>query len=323
MGGSRLLCLNVAFAFGTVAFQTGFSGVSGGSTTTTTSPCDFADEANFASVGGGECNVAVGFGAHVGGGSSNSADGSEVVTVPSLLSGAASVGGGSANTAEGGGAVLGGANGLASNLGAVAGGYNNTASGIASFVGGGFANEASGDLAFVGGGEANTASGQCASIAGGSSNAVSGDSSAAIGLNAAVVHDHALVINLKPAAPCNSKGDNTVNICAPNGVFVNGVELTGDRRQLREAAAENFGDSDSDRVAALAQSMQVLSERAASHAKSAAAAAAGAFLKSADVSELQDRVDDLAVGAEELSAVAGAVNAKLRAAEAVRRALSA
>ena len=240
-------------------------------------------------------------------------------TLPGFVSGPAAVGGGSGNTAAGGGVVLGGINGGAANAGAVAGGYNNTAVGIVSFVGGGSENEAYGDASFIGGGLANTASGECALIPGGYSNAVSGDNSVAMGKNAAVAHNHALVISLKPAATCNSKGDNTINICAPNGVFVNGVELAADRRQLREGV-EEIGDADADRVAALAQSIRGLSERAELHGKTAAATAGPVMF--GDVSERQDRLGKLAVGAEELSIAVGELQEKLSSAEAAQRSLS-
>ena len=167
---------------------------------------------------------------------------------------------------------------------------------------------ASGDAAAVSGGGSNTAQGDCAFVTGGVGNLVSGDDSVAIGLNAAVVHDHALVMNLKPLSACNSKGDNTINICAPNGVFVNGVELTTSRRLLRDSTSESASDT-----AVLARSVEQLAGEAADHAQ----AAAGSRAAAADAMHLsQRRLDALADDAASFASQLEAVAAKLSAAQA-------
>ena len=101
---------------------------------------------DFATVGGGQSNKAMGWSSTIGGGSDNTAN----------LDGS-TVGGGTVNNATG-------------YICTVGGGGTNTASGDASTVGGGFTNMASGPSATVGGGESNTASGVHSTVGGGSSN---------------------------------------------------------------------------------------------------------------------------------------------------------
>jgi hypothetical protein len=96
-------------------------------------------------VGGGDSNTASGYKSTVGGGYGNSASGGTVGTV-SFFSEGSTVGGGAHNTAS-------------NNSSTVAGGKYNMASGHYSTVGGGDQNVASGDWSTVGGGYLNSASG--------------------------------------------------------------------------------------------------------------------------------------------------------------------
>jgi len=102
----------------------------------------------YATVSGGEFNLAQGTFASVSGGTRNEATGAY-----------ASVSGGSLNIASGGAAsVSGGWQNSATDLYAsVSGGGGNTASGFAASVSGGLSNTASGDYASVSGGRSNTA----------------------------------------------------------------------------------------------------------------------------------------------------------------------
>jgi hypothetical protein len=126
----------------------------------------------FATVGGGERNIASGANSTVGGGSSNTA---------SALS--STVAGGGANTASGTRSTIGGgaAHIASGNTSTIAGGSSNTASGTSSTVGGGSGNTASGSASLVAGGNANSASGMYGTVSGGQSNVASGSHSTASG----------------------------------------------------------------------------------------------------------------------------------------------
>jgi len=108
----------------------------------------------YATVSGGERNIASGYTSTVGGGRENTASNDY-----------ATVGGGDRNTASGDRATVGG-------------GFQNTASNGYATVGGGFQNTARGGIATVGGGSRNTASGNYATVGGGFQNTASGDYSA-------------------------------------------------------------------------------------------------------------------------------------------------
>ena len=155
-----------------------------------------------ASIGGGIFNTATGEVATIGGGSSNYAIGRASV-----------VAGGYANAAAG----------VAS---AVVGGSNNEASGFESVVGGGNFNTAVGTLATVAGGAANTATSAFAFIGGGSSNRILAPHSAVLGSNASVRlgHGSSLVLGFTgpTGGPCVSEDSESVSVCAPNGLWVNG-----------------------------------------------------------------------------------------------------
>ena len=121
--------------------------------------------ADYATVGGGEGNIANSDNATVGGGYHNTA--SDFATF---------IGGGYNNTASGSGATVGGggSNTAKNDYAMVGGGEHITATGRAATVAGGSWIVATGDYATVGGGENNTASGQDATVGGGNTNTASG-----------------------------------------------------------------------------------------------------------------------------------------------------
>ena len=147
--------------------------------------------ADFATVGGGEGNSALGFAATVGGGETNAA-----------LGFAATVGGGANNVA-----------------GNVAGNANFAT------VGGGIANTASNEHATVGGGISNTASGKRATVPGGNENAAAGDYSFAAGRRAKADHQGAFVWGDSTDAEIHS-GNNNQFIVRANGGFWFGAVTT-------------------------------------------------------------------------------------------------
>ena len=115
----------------------------------------------WATIGGGQINVASSNWSTVGGGCFNNANGD-----------GATVAGGAYNVAESVYAVVaGGSDDTASAMwSAVVGGNRNVAGGRYSFVGGGTGNEANGQYAFLGGGYWNGAHSQSATVGGGSYN---------------------------------------------------------------------------------------------------------------------------------------------------------
>ena len=100
-------------------------------------------------------------------------------------SGHASVSGGSGNVASGGSSSVScGHNNTASNdYSSVSGGYRNTASGNSASVSGGQSNTANNPASSVSGGQNNTASGNSASVSGGQNNTASGNSASVSGGN--------------------------------------------------------------------------------------------------------------------------------------------
>ena len=145
-----------------------FGVVAGGAYNQAGNANDDRNDANFATVGGGFRNAAIGVAATIGGGNQNTASGFY-----------ATVGGGYEN--------------LASGDATVGGGYRNTAGGPFSTVGGGEKNTASAENATVGGGVMNTASGYGATVPGGYQNAAKGGASTAIGMKAQANHDYSFV----------------------------------------------------------------------------------------------------------------------------------
>ncbi len=171
---------------------------------------------NFATVGGGNGNIATGLEATIAGGYQNNSGGSRSTIgggyqntatnsyatigggVQNTAGGnVATVAGGQQNNASGSGATVGGGylNTATNNFATVPGGYQNTAggphatvgggngntaAGLEAIVGGGFGNNSSGGGATVGGGFANTSSGDLSTVGGGESN-TSSDDSATVG----------------------------------------------------------------------------------------------------------------------------------------------
>ena len=145
--------------------------------------------ADFATVGGGEGNSAMGFASTIGGGETNAA-----------LGFAATVGGGANNVA-----------------GNVAGNANFAT------VGGGIANTASNEHATVGGGIANTASGKRATVPGGQENTAAGDYSFAAGRQAKADHDGAFVWGDSTDAEIHSSNDDQFIVRANGGLWFGAV----------------------------------------------------------------------------------------------------
>ena len=142
---------------------------------------------NYATVGGGQGNLAQGDSATVSGGQTNtaSADWTTVgggqqnrVTAPH-----ATVGGGERNEAQGQSATVGGGllNEAQGSEATVSGGQGNSAKGNSSTVGGGENNLAEGRDATVGGGGLNSARGDFATVPGGNANSADGEYSFAAG----------------------------------------------------------------------------------------------------------------------------------------------
>jgi hypothetical protein len=163
--------------------------------------------ADFATIGGGEGNSALGFATTIGGGEGNSA-----------LGFAATIGGGETNATLGFAATIGGgANNVAGN---VAGNANFAT------VGGGIANTASNEHATVGGGIANTASGKRATVPGGNENTAAGDYSFAAGRRAKADHDGAFVWGDSTDAEIHSGHDDQFIVRASGGLWFGAVTTT-------------------------------------------------------------------------------------------------
>jgi len=145
--------------------------------------------ADFATVGGGEGNSALGFAATIGGGETNAA-----------LGFAATVGGGANNVA-----------------GNVAGNANFAT------VSGGIANTAGNEHATVGGGISNTASGKRATVPGGQENTAAGDYSFAAGWQAKADHDGAFVWGDSTDAEIHSGNDDQFIVRANGGLWFGAV----------------------------------------------------------------------------------------------------
>ena len=148
--------------------------------------------ADFATVGGGEGNSAMGFASTIGGGEANA-----------VLGFAATVGGGTNNVA-----------------GNVAGNANFAT------VSGGIANIASNEHATVGGGIANTASGKRATVPGGNENTAAGDYSFAAGRRAKADHDGAFVWGDSTDAEIHSSNDDQFIVRANGGLWFGAVTTT-------------------------------------------------------------------------------------------------
>ncbi len=139
--------------------------------------------APFASVVGGEYNVANDLGSAVNGGCDNLTGSGTVPTGPCPSTGDEAVGGGLSNAATGiATAIDGGQSNHASGpVAAVSGGLNNAADGLESWIGGGYANTSgNNESAIVGGGE-NTATGEVSTVTGGYYNTATNDEGVVVG----------------------------------------------------------------------------------------------------------------------------------------------
>ena len=148
------------------------------------------------------------------------------------------VGGGYGNTASNYYATVAGgyANTADENSATVGGGFNNTASEWYSTIGGGDANTADGDSATVAGGSSNTASGSRSTVGGGDVNTASGEASFAAGRLADASHDNSFVWG--DAGGGGSAADNTFNVHASGGIYLNGVSQHASDRNKKEAFEE-------------------------------------------------------------------------------------
>eukprot|EP00750_Incisomonas_marina_P030150 INCI731.7.p1 GENE.INCI731.7~~INCI731.7.p1 ORF type:complete len:2186 (-),score=390.77 INCI731.7:636-7193(-) len=181
-------------------------------------------------VSGGAQNYAAAGYAFVGGGAANSVMGSNGVVVGGVRNTATTlgfIGGGEENVINSDlGAIAGGTRNTAGRHSVVGGGSENMAVGVGSVVGGGVRNTVHGDACAALGGRGNTARGFAASIGGGEENTVLGSTSFAVGHHAMANFSRTGVLAFGLTnATCSSAGDSTVNVCADNGFFVNGVRL--------------------------------------------------------------------------------------------------
>jgi hypothetical protein len=161
-----------------------YGSIGGGYGNRTGNDNDDGSDAAFATIGGGNNNVAQGSNSTVGGGNSNAARG--------FIS---TVSGGEGNLAIDSWSYVGGgrfntANGLASMVG---GGQSNASNGAASVVMGGQSNNASGPQSTTGGGSNNTASGAQSTVPGGIGNLAGGSQSFAAGRKANALSDGCFV----------------------------------------------------------------------------------------------------------------------------------
>ena len=101
--------------------------------------------------------------------------------------------------------------------------YANNAVGAFSDIAGGRFNLASGDYTFIGSGFNNSVYGDYSSNLAGLSNIVSGYNSHIIGRYGVNNANNSLAISFSPV--CVNNIEESVNICAKNGIFVNGVSL--------------------------------------------------------------------------------------------------
>jgi hypothetical protein len=153
-------------------------------------------DASYATVGGGQFNIASAWYATVGGGSTNTA--SDNYTT---------VGGGTNNSAEETAATVGG-------------GFYNTASGVSSTVGGGNYNTASGDYATIPGGDSNLAQGNYSFAAGRKARAYNqgcGGSADSTDAYEDCTNDNRFVFRVTNAFYIWTKSDHTAGVLLPTG----------------------------------------------------------------------------------------------------------
>jgi len=216
--------------------------VGGGRINLAGNDADGTDDATFATVGGGQSNIASGAGATVGGGWSNRASANQATVGGgegnTSTGGSATVAGGDFNTASGDQTTVGGgeSNSAVGTYATVGGGYSNiasggseatvgggntnTASGGGATVGGGYHNTASGGSATVPGGEFNTADGEYATVPGGNNNTAGGDYSFAAGYRAKANNQGCFVWGDSTDADFTCNNNNRFQVRASGGVYL-------------------------------------------------------------------------------------------------------
>lgn len=160
------------------------------------------------------------FGSYIGGGRSNTIDGS--------TSNYATIGGGCKILIKGNSVVVGGGelNTSLSNYSSIVGGCKNTIgiSGTSSFIGGGFNNTSNAKGTVIGGGCKNTTNNQFSVIGGGFNNTVLADYSGVLGgCNNTVTgtHSYAVSINSRVIGNCSvALGGSGINATVSNSVYV-------------------------------------------------------------------------------------------------------
>jgi hypothetical protein len=188
-----------------------------------------SDNAQWATVGGGQDNAARAEGATVGGGTFNRAYGYRAVVAGGSTNYAtgqyAAVVGGFSNSASDNRAAIGGGdqNQAAGPYATVAGGRTNVAGGTDVYhatVGGGVDNEATGSEATVSGGNGNAAGGRAAAVPGGFANEAGGNYSLASGYRAKADHSGTFVWADARKADFASTADDQFLIRAGGGVGI-------------------------------------------------------------------------------------------------------
>jgi len=222
-----------ASAFSTNYVRDSWGTVGGGAGNIAGNGSGTPTDAAFATVSGGNLNVAGGVASSVVGGWGNIANGKWATvgggTVNLASSDYSSVGGGKSNTASVIYAtVAGGTANIASGDSAtVAGGNVNTASAALATVGGGNTNHATAQSATVSGGWVNTASGNAATVPGGANNVASGAYSFAAGAQAIASQNGTFVwadttsLSFDPFSYITPGGiANSFNVRATGGVYL-------------------------------------------------------------------------------------------------------
>ena len=111
--------------------------------------------------------------------------------------------------------------------------YANNAAGSYSYISGGRFNLATGDYTFIGSGYNNSVYGDYSSNLAGLSNIVNGYNSHMIGHYGINNADNSLTISLSPM--CINNVEESVNICAKNGIIINGVSLSSELSKINES----------------------------------------------------------------------------------------
>ena len=202
--------------------------------------------ARFATVGGGNSNVAHGLNATVGGGVDNDAQGNNATVGGGVdnraLHIASTVGGGNNNDALGAASIVGGgdSNVAQGNNATVGGGASNAASEDYATVGGGYSNFAGGLYNTIGGGNNNSTGLQGSTVPGGENNNASAYWSFAAGTNANAVHTGAFVWSDAQGFAFSSTVANSFNVRASGGAFFKGsVDVVGGAHGVKSTGTDN------------------------------------------------------------------------------------